>query len=108
MSRTFNTFHPKSYYDENNVWHSAWKRNTGKWFHYRHHGIIGKKFHYFNEYRKLANPPSWFTNMLCTKPERKQFHKKIRNLLKATTWDQVEEFEDLLEGSRKNADWDWT
>lgn len=62
--------------------------------------------YYHRHERKMHHPPRWFTNLVVVRPERRDNHRKIRNILKGGL-EHVEDAPEFGKGNKPNADWSW-
>ena len=97
MSRTFkDRFHYK-----------GWDKKRGITVKYVHHG----EYHE-GQYRPQGRawwlkPASWFTNLYVTRALRRDWHQEQVGILKASSFDQLEDSTSFKYISKPNADWDW-
>lgn len=101
MSRTFKDF----YHYKGFIGHS---QDNPRWVKFKHHGEYRKVKYNYKGRTWWFKPPTWFTNLVIVRAERRDNHKKIRDLIKATSFDQLLDAPEFGKGNKPNADWDWT
>lgn len=101
-----------------------WEEYDGYWYGFRFIAPNAKKspsierFRHHGEYRVKRytkkgkawwlKPPSWCTLQNVTAPYRAISRDLLRNAVKATTFEQLEEIDiPKFPGRLKNADWEW-